>query len=170
MNRSAISALVRHQRDYFSTGATLSVENRIRVLKNLHLALKVYEPEFAAAVQADLGKCAEETYMCETGLIDPAKVIIGGKGDAETLKIRAITSRCIYGGGCVNDCVIHLATSHMGFGGVGESGMGAYHGKTGFDTFTHYKSIVDKKTWLDLPMLYQPYTKLYDWMIHLFLR
>ena len=84
--------------------------------------------------------------------------------------IRAVTSRCIYGGGCVNDCVIHLATSHMGFGGVGESGMGAYHGKAGFDTFTHYKSIVDKKTWLDLPMRYQPYTKLYDWMIHLFLR
>ena len=84
--------------------------------------------------------------------------------------IRTVTSRCIYGGGCVNDCVIHLATSRMGFGGVGESGMGEYHGKAGFDAFTHYKSIVDKKTWLDLPMRYQPYTKLYDWLIHLFLR
>ena len=84
--------------------------------------------------------------------------------------VRAVTARCIYGGGCVNDCVIHLASSHLGFGGVGESGMGAYHGKTGFDTFTHYKSIVDKKTWLDLPMRYQPYAKVYDWLIHLFLR
>ena len=84
--------------------------------------------------------------------------------------IRAVTSRCIYGGGCVNDGVIHLATSRMGFGGVGESGMGVYHGKAGFDTFTHYKSIVDKRTWLDLPMRYQPYTKVYDWLIHLFLR
>ena len=55
-------------------------------------------------------------------------------------------------------------------GGVGESGMGAYRGKIGFDTFTHYKSIVDKKIWLDLPMRYQPYAKIYDWMIHLFLR
>lgn len=47
-----------------------------------------------------------------------------------------------YGGGCINDTLIHLATSEMGFGGTGESGMGAYHGKTGFDTFSHYKSNV----------------------------
>ena len=84
--------------------------------------------------------------------------------------IREITSRCSFGGGCVNDCIIHLATSNMGFGGVGESGMGAYHGKTGFDMFTHYKSIVDKKTWMDLPMRYQPYSKFGNWLIHLFLR
>ena len=84
--------------------------------------------------------------------------------------IRQITARCAFGGGCVNDCIIHLATSNMGFGGVGESGMGAYHGKTGFDAFTHYKSIVDKKTWLDLPMRYHPYTKLGDKLIHIFLR
>lgn len=84
--------------------------------------------------------------------------------------IRNVLSRCTFGGGCVNDCIIHLATSGMGFGGVGESGMGAYHGKSGFDTFTHYKSIVDKKTWLDIPMRYQPYTKLSDWLIHIFLR
>lgn len=84
--------------------------------------------------------------------------------------IRSVTSRCSFGGGCVNDCIIHLATSNMGFGGVGESGMGAYHGKIGFDTFTHDKSIVDKKTWMDLPMRYQPYNKLGDWLIHMFLR
>ena len=81
-----------------------------------------------------------------------------------------ITSRCGYGGGCINDVVIHLATSEMGFGGFGESGMGSYHGKTGFDTFTHYKSIVDKKTWLDLPMRYQPYKRIYDKIIHMFLK
>lgn len=84
--------------------------------------------------------------------------------------IKRITAQCTYGGGWINDTVIHLATSNMGFGGVGESGMGAYHGKTGFDTFTHYKSIVDKKTILDLPMRYQPYKKFYDRLIHLFLR
>lgn len=76
-----------------------------------------------------------------------------------------------YGGGCINDVVIHLATSEMGFGGVGESGMGAYHGKRGFDAFSHVKSIVDKKTWLDVPMRYQPYTsKLYEKMLKMFLR
>ena len=84
--------------------------------------------------------------------------------------VQTITTRCAFGGGCVNDCIIHLATSAMGFGGMGESGMGSYHGKTGFDTFTHYKSIVDKKTWLDLPMSYQPYRKVYNQLVRLFLR
>ncbi len=81
-----------------------------------------------------------------------------------------VTSRCSYGGGCVNDTIIHLATSEMGFGGFGESGMGAYHGKDGFDTFTHYKSIVNKKTWIDLPMRYQPYRKLNEKLLKKFLK
>lgn len=84
--------------------------------------------------------------------------------------IGAVTKHCQFGGGCVNDTIIHLATSEMGFGGVGASGMGSYHGKTGFDTFSHFKSIVDKKTWLDLPMRYQPYQDLYASMIRMFLK
>ncbi|MCD7954320.1 MAG: aldehyde dehydrogenase [Lachnospiraceae bacterium] len=83
---------------------------------------------------------------------------------------RMVMSKCRFGGGCVNDTVIHLATSEMGFGGFGESGMGSYHGKKGFDTFSHSKSIVDKKLWLDLPMRYQPYKKMFDTMIRMFLR
>lgn len=86
-------------------------------------------------------------------------------------RIREAMGRFQFGGGCVNDVVIHLATSAMGFGGVGESGMGAYHGRAGFEAFSHYKSIVDKKTWMDLPMRYQPYQKkLYGRLLHLFLR
>lgn len=69
-----------------------------------------------------------------------------------------------------NDTIIHLANSQMGFGGVGASGMGSYHGKIGFETFSHRKSIVDKKTWLDLPMRYQPYTSLYERMVRFFLK
>jgi len=85
--------------------------------------------------------------------------------------IRRVTSKCAFGGGCVNDVIIHLATAHMGFGGVGESGMGAYHGKVGFDTFSHKKSIVDKKTWIDLPMRYQPYDrKLNAKLLRMFLK
>ena len=85
--------------------------------------------------------------------------------------IKRVTTELSYGGGCINDVVIHLATSGMGFGGVGESGMGAYHGKEGFDVFSHKKSIVDKKTWMDLPMRYQPYTsKIYEKLLHIFLR
>lgn len=179
--------------------------------------------------QVEYGKIINRKHFDRVcSLIDPAKVIVGGGSDPETLQIeptvmddvtwddavmqeeifgpimpvltydsidqvieqvngrdkplalyifaknkaviRKVTGRCAYGGGCVNDVVIHLATSSMGFGGVGESGMGSYHGKIGFDTFTHYKSIVDKKTWLDLPMRYQPYSKLYAKMIRLFLK
>lgn len=82
-----------------------------------------------------------------------------------------ILNRVQFGGGCVNDTIIHLATSEMGFGGVGESGMGAYHGKTGFDAFSHKKSIVDKKTFMDLPMRYQPYNRnIYGKLLKIFLR
>ena len=84
---------------------------------------------------------------------------------------KRVNEELSYGGGCMNDTVIHLATTEMGFGGVGESGMGSYHGKPGFDAFSHHKSIVDKKTWLDLPMRYQPYTShLYEKMLHFFLK
>lgn len=85
--------------------------------------------------------------------------------------IHQLTTRCRYGGGCINDTIIHLATSEMAFGGVGESGMGGYHGKDGFDAFSHTKSIVDKKTWMDLPMRYQPYKRgLYGKMLKFFLK
>ncbi len=85
--------------------------------------------------------------------------------------VKEVTSRLSYGGGCINDVIIHLATSEMGFGGVGESGMGSYHGKDGFDMFSHTKSIVDKKTWMDLPMRYQPYNRgLYGKLLKMFLK
>ena len=70
-----------------------------------------------------------------------------------------ILNTCSFGGGCINDTIIHLANPHMGFGGVGYSGMGSYHGKLSFDTFTHYRSMVKKYTWIDLPVRYHPYTE-----------
>lgn len=85
--------------------------------------------------------------------------------------MQRVTKELSYGGGCINDVVIHLATSEMGFGGVGESGMGSYHGRDGFFAFSHVKSIVKKGTWLDLPMRYQPYgSKLYERLLHFFLK
>ena len=84
--------------------------------------------------------------------------------------INFITESISFGGGCINDTLIHLATSEMGFGGVGESGMGSYHGRYGFETFTHRKSIVDKKTFLDLPLRYQPYCKYKDTLIKMFVK
>ncbi len=84
--------------------------------------------------------------------------------------IQDVTARLSFGGGCVNDTLVHLATSSMAFGGVGESGMGAYHGKRGFDAFSHHKSILDHKTFPDLPMRYQPYSRLKDKMIAMFVK
>lgn len=151
------------------------------------------------------------------GLIDPARVVLGGDSDESTLKIeptimdgvtpadavmgeeifgpvlpviafdsldeavelvrsrptplalylfsedRACQRRVIrevpFGGGCVNDTIMHLATSHMGFGGMGASGVGSYHGRKSFEAFTHEKSILKKATWPDVPLRYQPYGK-----------
>ena len=75
-----------------------------------------------------------------------------------------------FGGGCINDTIIHLATSQMGFGGVGNSGMGSYHGKKSFETFSHEKSIVKKYTWMDLPMRYQPYTGWKEKLVRMFVK
>ena len=83
---------------------------------------------------------------------------------------KKVLDTCRFGGGCINDTIIHLATSEMPFGGVGESGMGSYHGRVGFETFSHYRSIVDKKTWMDLPIRYQKYTGLKEKMMRMFLK
>ena len=162
------------------------------------------------------------------GLIDPEKVVYGGRGDPESLHIEPTILRHVtpedpvmqeeifgpllpilpvadaeeatqiirsrekplacylftedrelqdrflrqvpFGGGCINDTVIHLATSHMGFGGVGASGMGSYHGRKSLETFSHSKSIVRKSTWMDLPIRYAPYTKTKEALLKLFLR
>jgi aldehyde dehydrogenase (NAD+) len=68
-----------------------------------------------------------------------------------------IIQKYSFGGGCINDTVIHLSNSRLPFGGVGHSGSGAYHGKFSFDTFSHKKSMIKKATWLDLPLRYAPY-------------
>ena len=83
---------------------------------------------------------------------------------------KKVLSRCQFGGGCINDTIVHLATNNMGFGGIGASGMGAYHGKVGFDTFSHKKSIVDKKTWIDVNMRYQPYSSFKEKLLRMFLK
>lgn len=76
---------------------------------------------------------------------------------------------CHFGGGCINDTIIHLATD-MPFGGVGGSGMGSYHGAAGFNAFTHRRSIVDKKNWIDLPMRYQPFNVMKKFLLRMFLK
>lgn len=108
----------------------------------------------------------EEVYSYVTSNSAPLALYIFSENKK---RIKRITSELGFGGGCVNDVVIHLATSHMPFGGFKESGLGAYHGKFGFETFTHYKSIVKKSTKIDLPMRYQPFKKFYTKLVKFFL-
>lgn len=76
-----------------------------------------------------------------------------------------------FGGGCINETVMHFSNKRLPFGGVGHSGNGAYHGQLSFDTFSHHKGVIKKATWLDLPMRYAPYNnklasikKLLQWL------
>ena len=69
-----------------------------------------------------------------------------------------VSTHLSFGGGCFNDTILHLATPYLPFGGVGNSGMGSYHGKASFDTFTHYKSVLVGSQHIDVPLRYHPYT------------
>ena len=84
---------------------------------------------------------------------------------------RKIIQNYTFGGGCINDTMVHFANKRLPFGGVGHSGIGSYHGRFGFDTFTHKKSIVKKGNWIDIPIRYAPYKdkinfvrKLLNWL------
>jgi len=96
----------------------------------------------------------------------PLSCYIYGK---DRKRIDRILEEISFGGGCVNDSIMHLANSRLPFGGVGHSGMGSYHGKAGFDSFTHYKSILDKPFWFEPTIKYAPYTnfkkRLVKWLV-----
>jgi aldehyde dehydrogenase (NAD+) len=79
-----------------------------------------------------------------------------------------ILNEISFGGGCINEAVMHLSNPNFGFGGVGDSGMGSYHGEEGFKAFSHYKSILDKPTWLEPNLKYYPQTSLKLKLIKLF--
>ena len=83
---------------------------------------------------------------------------------------KRILKEVSYGGGCINDTIIHLANKRLGFGGVGNSGIGEYHGKFSFDTFSHYKSIIKKFIHIDLPVRYHPYSKMKEKLIRIFMK
>jgi aldehyde dehydrogenase (NAD+) len=70
---------------------------------------------------------------------------------------KLVTTRLSYGGGCINDTIMHVANLHLPFGGVGNSGMGNYHGRRSFETFTHSKGVVKRAKRLDVPLRYPPY-------------
>ena len=82
---------------------------------------------------------------------------------------RKVLGNLSFGGGCINDTIIHLATPHMGFGGVGGSGMGSYHGRESFDTFSHKKKRGEEVRPYRSAIRYQPYTEGKEWLLRRFL-
>lgn len=81
-----------------------------------------------------------------------------------------IVKRISYGGGCINDTVVHLASSYLPFGGVGNSGMGGYHGENSFRLFSHSKSVLEKGNWLDIPVRYAPYDRKKEKILRILLK
>lgn len=92
----------------------------------------------------------------------PLALYVFSGSEATALKVVEGTSS---GGVCVNGTVLHLAVHGLPFGGVGESGMGAYHGRHGFETFSHRRAVLTKPTRPDLPLAYPPYTRLRQWLL-----
>lgn len=84
--------------------------------------------------------------------------------------IRYIEKAMPFGSGCINDTIVQLANDHLPFGGIGNSGMGQYHGKYGFETFSHDKSMLRNYLPKDLPLRYAPYSETRDFIIRLFMR
>ncbi|WP_272023102.1 aldehyde dehydrogenase [Olleya namhaensis] len=84
----------------------------------------------------------------------PLSLYVFGSNSA---KAKQLIKKFSFGGGCINDTIVHFANHRLPFGGVGNSGLGAYHGHYTFDTFSHKKGVVKKANWLDIPVRYAPY-------------
>ncbi|MBP5246722.1 MAG: aldehyde dehydrogenase family protein [Fibrobacter sp.] len=84
--------------------------------------------------------------------------------------IRRVQKELHFGGMCVNDTLMHIASSELPFGGVGNSGMGRYHGEAGFKTFSHEESVLERGTWLDLDFRYPPFTDAKKKLVQFFLK
>ena len=146
--------------EVFGLSAHRHVDQMLQQIEEFHpKAVCMTDPEAARTLDAALADIESQPHPLALYLFSEDKAVQ-----------RKVLDRCHFGGGCLNDTIIHLATSAMPFGGVGESGMGGYHGKAGFEAFSHLRSIVDKKTWLDMPVRYQPYTKQKDKMLRFFLQ
>ena len=102
----------------------------------------------------------EEAIRFVTGREKPLALYYFGESKKN---IRQVLKHTSSGGACINDTIMHIANENLPFGGVGQSGMSAYHGKESFKVFSHYRAVVTTPTWLDLPFRYMPY-KFFKWV------
>ena len=102
----------------------------------------------------------EEAIRFVTGREKPLALYYFGESKKN---IRQVLKHTSSGGACINDTIMHIANEKLPFGGVGQSGMSAYHGKESFKVFSHQRAVVTTPTWLDLPFRYMPY-KFFKWV------
>ena len=137
------------------------------ILHNVQFTDKIMEDEIFGPILPVLSfEDLDEAIKRVKDRPKPLSCYIYGK---DKKMIDKILHEVSFGGGCINDSIMHLSNSRLPFGGVGHSGMGSYHGKAGFDSFSHHKSILEKPFWFEAPIKYAPYTswkkKLVKWLL-----
>ncbi|HHT0592072.1 TPA: aldehyde dehydrogenase [Legionella anisa] len=143
----------------FTGGQVIETENYIEptILKDVSFADEIMKEEIFGPILpvipfTDLHSVLQEIKRRPR----PLSLYIFGKNSTVQKQILHEVS---FGGGCINDVIMHICNSHLPFGGVGESGMGSYHGEAGFKTFSHFKSILKRNFWFELPIKYRPYSQ-----------
>ncbi|MCM2349423.1 MAG: aldehyde dehydrogenase [Bacteriovoracaceae bacterium] len=141
----------------YAGGTTNAAENFIEptILRDIKFSDEVMKEEiFGPILPVIPFDRLDEVIMEIKQRPHPLALYVFGKNEKRISRILQETS---FGGGAVNDVLIHLSNSRLPFGGVGTSGMGAYHGEHGFKNFSHYKSILSRPSWFELPIKYAPY-------------
>jgi aldehyde dehydrogenase (NAD+) len=141
-------------------GGNYDLETRIiepTILSNVQFDDKIMEEEIFGPILPVISyKNLEQVISIIKSKPKPLSCYVFTKNSSAKNKI---LSEISFGGGCVNDAMMHLSNNHLGFGGVGDSGMGSYHGEEGFKAFSHYKSILHKSNFLEPNIKYSPRTK-----------
>lgn len=151
-------------------GGEINTEKRIihpTILQNVSFEDKVMQEEIFGPILPVISyNNLDDVISYVKSKQKPLSTYIYGKNQQQ---INKILNEVSFGGGCVNDSMMHLSNSRLPFGGVGHSGIGSYHGKSGFDAFSHFKSVVHKSFWLEPNIKYAPYTsrklKLIKWLL-----
>ncbi len=144
-------------------------EGRVRCGGRVMAEERYIEPTLLDEVSADSSVMREEIFgpvlpMIEIGSVEEAIAFINEREKplalylfADERAARRVVEYTSSGGACINDCIMHIANEKLPFGGVGNSGMGRYHGRDSLYSFSHRRSMITTPTWLDLPFRYMPY-------------